>query len=201
MSDLQKRIVTVVTTLDFNRAGYRAFAAWIVGAFAALNEARRLRFQDGAFFQAGRTTQIETLIRVCTNGISAIDSRADATDLETLWLRGFYFNDALLRISALLERGLATCLVHSKQQSIRDAVRPNKRTPPVPHLLKLWDTSFGSAAFDNALRVHAQVNQLKHDRQLERVEVDLACATAALSEVVSLFEHLIDIHERRGSTD
>lgn len=92
--------------------------------------------------------------------------------VDPVWLSGFHFNSALMRIDAFYERSLRS-LVPECQNS-HPAVIPELRSKPYdkPHLLgqyilaKVVDVRFlGSCSFKRAklAAIHQEVIRLKHD--------------------------------------
>jgi hypothetical protein len=161
---------------------------YLLGALHALFRARQLEFVDrNAPLDAAYWNGPLTRVRYMQAG----DIRTDGK-----WLAGFYFNAALARIAAALDR--IVTLIEVRSHGTKRSGKFWKRLQDLGW--GTWhDPEFGLASGEpsKAYRTYAEVNFLKHDPKGRATgrQVSFADAISAFSEVLDLTQQ----HVRLGA--
>ncbi len=165
---------------------------YLLGALHGLLQAKRLKFRDRDHSLAdarGRAAdgteywQYGPLVRV---GFM----REGKLRVDGAWAAGFYFNSALARMAAVLDRAVRRKAI---QRGLLQDPWPRRCGPPPT----VWDLlkRLGLPQFTRRklalARVYQEVNPLKHSPAglAERRNVTMAAAIAAFKELLALLEH------------
>jgi hypothetical protein len=115
--------------------------------------------------------------------IRATDMAAGKVRTEGKWTAGFYFNNALFRISAVYHRALKIIAGRETEKVYVDKLRPTAET-----LFQTWRNQRWTSA--NLINLHKEVNELKHtaDGIFQGRDVKFDAAIQALDELLNLIE-------------
>jgi len=118
-------------------------------------------------------------------GVRAADMSTGGVRTEGKWTAGFYFNNALFRISAVYHRALkiVTGKEHEKNEIYIGTLRPIAES-----LFQNWENRGWTNT--NLAKLHKEVNELKHmpDGIYQGRDVQFTEAVGALDELLTLIE-------------
>lgn len=157
--------------------------AWAVGALYSLCLAADLGYEEDTFHKRGESNKEwakEVLVKILMNDCDPsipIPKLINEKEDRTIWLRGYYYNSALMRMAALKEKGLKILLK-----------RVNEVRKPHEHIKLIELVKDYLPKLTTLDRVRTQVNAFKHDhlsRSLKKIDrLDDACK--AFSELILL---------------
>jgi hypothetical protein len=159
--------------------------SFLTGAVYALREAHARGHRDRADY--GEGDRLGHLSRVET----VIDAMSGDCQPEGVWVAGFYYNAAIMRIDACYERLLKAVLAASGVRLTKSGRSQSKTNAWASQLEKVL--GLGSPIRRDHLEwARGQVNKLKHDL-FGRVAagghaIDVPHAEAAVSELIELME-------------
>ncbi len=115
--------------------------------------------------------------------VRAKDISAGRVRTEGKWTAGFYFNNALFRISAVYHRALKIVAGREGSRDYVEALRPIAEKLHQRRRGKVWTNT-------NLAKLHREVNELKHtaDGIYEGRNVQFEEAIQALEELVNIVE-------------
>jgi hypothetical protein len=191
LEQLKEKVLSLIQAPDCDPT----VRAWSVGAYLSLHAAGDLGYEHDDFHQRAmldpdRQWARETLLNVVQKSLPSLypeDPTAVATDL-VVWLRGYYYNTALMRMSALYEKGL------------RLLWRRVKGTDP-EHIfghgiysgLRDWyveDFLSDRCRIRKLEQVRQQVNEFKHEE-----EAEILTKVESWSDAVTAFQQLLALLE------
>ena len=190
LAELKKRVITLVE----NPACEQKSRAWLTAAFVSLCAADELKYVDDTFHSFSIQEQIDTLKSIAETRIFAIDiSSKDKgqQDHAVIWLRGFYFNDALMRMAALAERGLVNLweLINIDPRNCKIAM--NKTCQYNYWKLKNWYENIFNEDLETVNKVREQVNVFKHSPRISGLLI-----IDSIDEAILVLSKVIDILEK-----
>ena len=190
--DFKQRVTTLINSNECEQKS----RAWVTAAFAALQAADDLKYECDSFHNLSLEKQKATLLTLVSRGLLAIDtSSRDKPEQDDLvvWLRGFYFNDVLIRMAALVERGLENLWEKfDSEQRFRDIVTDNKGRYLYWRLKTWYEAVFGED-IEDVSKVRKQVNIFKHHPRISGLKVvdEMGEAILAFTEVLGILEKTI----------
>lgn len=192
LDKLKERVVKLVE----NNACEQKSRAWLVAAYVSLQTAHELKYVDDTFHSFSIEEQIDTLKSIAETRIFAIDISSKDKGQQNnavVWLRGFYFNDAIIRMAALSERGLVSLweLINIDPRNCKIVM--NKTCQYNYWKLKDWYENIFNEDLEAVNKVREQVNVFKHRPRVSGLLVidRIDDAISALSKVVSILENTI----------
>jgi len=167
--------------------------AWTAGAYVSLLSAEEAGYRGTDEFHKNLDSgwAAAVLAKVIDSGLPTLSMAPDGSDHDLdLWLRGYFFNTALLRMACVLDNALSV-LFERKILKIRTGVDPAPGDVPDYRFLIRWYRVHLKKKADFLDRVHAQFNTFKHGywgpASKKKVE-DLDDAWKALDELLELLE-------------
>jgi len=115
--------------------------------------------------------------------IRAMDVSTGKVRTEGKWTAGFYFNNALFRISAIYHRALKIVTGKENEKQYVDTLRPIAES-----LFQNWEHHRWTST--NLVTLHKEVNDLKHtaDGIYKGRDVEFSEVVRALDELLTLIE-------------
>jgi hypothetical protein len=170
--------------------------AWSVGSYLSFHAAGDLGYEHDDFHQhamidPNRRWARATLLNVVQNNLQSIypdDPTAAATD-SVLWLRGYYYNTALMRMSALYEKGLRLLWRRVNGTDPEDVFGKG-----IYKELREWYVKDFLNSDESRIReleqVRRQVNEFKHEEAAETLS-----KVESWSHAVTVFQQLFALLE------
>lgn len=174
--ELAGRIATLLDSQNVqSHASMQASLDDLLGAVYSLIYARNHDYDDRQKALGPKDVQA-----VATR---AKDMSVGKVRMEGKWTAGFYFNNALFRISAVYHRSLKIVTGKEKERAYVDTLRPIAET-----LFQNWQNRPWTNT--SLAKLHKEVNELKHtaDGIYEGRNVQFGEAILALDELLNLIE-------------
>ena len=163
---------------------------FLLGAIISLQEARSLDHKNRAEY--GASDQRQHLVRF----LQAVDDFESGGKPTSIWMAGFYYNSAIMRIDACHERFLKAML---KAAGVKiDSIQIGPGETKTDAYARELERSLTLPPFtrQHLASTRQEVNRLKHrlfgqesQHAKDRQEDDIANAEASIIELLAMIEH------------
>lgn len=178
--------------------------AWMVATYASLRAAKELGYEDDTFHQLGERDPSwakMTLEKVFDReyGPSYKSPIGGVVQNENIWLRGYFFNNALMRMAALTEKGLRVLWerVNDRRGRYYEKVRHQFLDDYDYGKLRDWYIRVflgsDSRRMEHLTTVRQQVNVFKHDHITVRLK-----EISKMEDALLAFSQLLELLARTG---
>lgn len=193
LEELKERVIKLIESDKCEQKS----RAWIAAAFVSLQAARDLKYTEDTFHNYSLHEQISILKEAVTKGLLDIDVASKDNIEQTgsvVWLRGYYFNDALMRLAALAERGLKYLWeVLDLGDKNSHLVKDKKGKFYDYNELRKWYRHVFKEDLKCINKVRQQVNEFKHKPLIFGLNIieGINEAVLAFSEVLGVLENTV----------